>query len=104
MSEMRVVGRQTFAEIPYVDRVPDLRNLSPQPVSWAVNSLIPEQSFTIMAGGPGEYKSWIALDMSVAIASGGTFANLGTTGPKPVLYIDRENASNQVANRFTTWA
>ena len=26
--------------------------------------------------------------------------NLGTTGPRPVLYIDRENAANQVANRL----
>ena len=37
---MRVVTRQTFAEIPYVDRVPDLRNLRPQPIDWTVNSLI----------------------------------------------------------------
>ena len=101
MSKMQVVNWQTFAEIPYVDRVPDLRNLKPQPVNWTVNSLIPAQSFTIMAGGPGAYKSWIALDMAFAIATGGPFANLGTTGPQPVLYIDRENAANQVANRLS---
>ena len=100
MSKIQVVTRQTFAEIPYVDRVPDLRNLRPQPVSWTVNSLVPARSFTIMAGGPGQYKSWIGLDMAIAIATGGTFANLGTTGPRPVLYIDRENSANLVANRL----
>lgn len=100
MSKPQIVTRQTFAEIPYVDRVPDLRGLRPQPVNWAINSLIPDQSLTIMAGGPGEYKSWIALDMVVAVATGGLFANLGTTGPRPVLYVDRENSPNLVASRL----
>ena len=81
MSEMRVVTRQTFAEIPYVDRVPDLRNLKPQPVNWTVNRLIPAQSFTIMAGGPGAYKSWIALDMAFAIATGGSLRISGQQAP-----------------------
>jgi putative DNA primase/helicase len=67
-----------------------------------VNSLIPEQSLVLFSGSYGTYKSWIALDLSYAIITGGLFANLSTSGPRPVLYLDKENGRDMIARRLET--
>ena len=93
------VTKSDFTAVPLLDRIPPLSMLKPQPVNWTVKSLVPSESLVLMAGGPGNYKSWIALDMAVSVASGHPFADLGTGGPMPVLYIDRENGIADIDRR-----
>lgn len=47
-----------------------LRNTVFKPISWVVHGLIPD-GLTILAGKPKLGKSWLLLDVAVAVASGG---------------------------------
>ena len=92
-------ARMLLRELPYFDRVPTLASLKAEPVKFLIEHAFPEGVLALLAGGPGQYKSWITLDMACAIASGGRFAGLKTAGPREVLYVDRENPRNIIANR-----
>lgn len=61
------------------------------PLKWAVNGLIP-QGFGLFTGPPKAGKSWAALDVALAVASGGLALGTIPTGqPRPVLYLALED-------------
>lgn len=93
---------RTISQIPDLSKIPGLRDLKPQAIPWLVNTLIPEQSLVLFSGTFGQYKSWLALDIAYAVVSGGLFANLATEGPRPVLYIDKENGRDRIATRLAS--
>lgn len=81
------------------DSIPSIDDLRPQPVKWLIKPILPDGGFVLAAGTPGSYKSFIALDIARAVATGESFAQLGRAVQREVLYIDLENPGNVIASR-----
>ena len=70
----------------------------PEP-KWAVPNTIPE-GLTILAGNPKMGKSWLALGLSVAVASGGqTLGNMQVESGD-VLYLALEDTPQRIQSRL----
>ncbi len=66
------------------------------PLRWAVPGLIP-QGFGLFTGAPKVGKSWAALDIGIAVASGGNaFGKIPTGRPRPVLYLALEDGDSRL--------
>jgi hypothetical protein len=76
--------------------VPQLLNIEPwdtikdEPVSWIIKDVLPNKGFCALYGPPGSYKSFIALDIAEAIATGRTWMGNEVTSPGAVLIIAGE--------------
>jgi len=58
-----------------------------EPVEWLIEKVIPKKSFVALYGPPGSYKSFIALDIAEAVATGRTWMGNEIKTPGAVLYI-----------------
>ena len=58
-----------------------------EPVEWIIQNVLPAKGFAILVGPPGSYKSFVALDIAEAIATGRTWMGNEVTNPGAVLYI-----------------
>jgi len=61
-----------------------------QPVRWVVRGLLPE-GVTLLAGKPKLGKSWLALGLGVAVASGGVALGTKPVDRGDVLYLALED-------------
>lgn len=69
------------------------------PLSWAVHGLIPE-GFGLLTGPPKVGKSWLVLEIALAVASGGAALGKVPTGrPRPVLYLALEDGERRLQGR-----
>ena len=76
----------------------DLQGMQFPPINWVVPDILPE-GLTILAGKPKVGKSWLALDMALAVAGGG--AVLGREcEPGPVLYLALEDNQRRLQRRL----
>jgi hypothetical protein len=71
-----------------------------EPIRWAVPGLIPE-GVTLFAGAPKVGKSWAALDISIAIASGGHVFGDIQVDPGESLYLALEDNPRRMQRRLT---
>ena len=71
-----------------------------EPIRWAVPGLIPE-GVTLFAGAPKVGKSWAALDISIAIASGGHVFGDIQVDPGEALYLALEDNPRRMQRRLT---
>lgn len=71
----------------------------PEP-KWAIPGIIPEGQ-TILAGNPKLGKSWLALNLSVAIASGGKALGGVPVEAGDVLYLALEDNRRRLKERLT---
>src|SRR5215831_21121197 len=77
----------------------DPRDFPLDATDFAVKNLIPRASLVLLGGKPATFKSYLALYLAKEIASGGEF--LGRACAKmPVLYLDKENRRQTIANRL----
>lgn len=60
---------------------------------WLIDSVIPMDSFGMLFGPSGSYKSFCAVDMAAAIASGQAWAGHTADNPGYVIYIGAEGAA-----------
>ncbi len=68
------------------------------PINWAVPDILPE-GLTILAGKPKLGKSWLALDMALAVAGGRSV--LGREcDPGPALYLALEDNERRLQRRL----
>lgn len=70
------------------------------PVRWAVEGYVPE-GFSVLAGRQKLGKTWLAMDMAIAKAAGGSAmgsVECGAAGD--VLYIDMENGLRRIQRRL----
>lgn len=72
----------------------------PTEIDWLIDGVMPQQTTGIIAGEPGIGKTWILMDLVLAIASGSPWLNSFVTQPCNVLYVDEENAHVLVRKRF----
>ena len=61
-----------------------------EPVEWLIEGVIPVGSFTALYGPPGSFKSFIALDIAEAIATGRSWMGKPVNKTGAVLYLAGE--------------
>ena len=77
-----------------------------RPPAWLINGLLPVQSYAILYGAPGTFKTFLALDIALSVAAGmgmGEAANwpdIEEAGP--VLYCAGEGRSS-ITKRVRAW-
>lgn len=69
------------------------------PMQWVVDGLLPE-GVTILAGRPKVKKSWLALSISVAVATSGKAFGWFDTRGGTVLYLDLESNQRRMRSRL----
>jgi hypothetical protein len=81
MHEESTKAKFLFLNIESWDTIQD------EPVEWLIEKVIPKKSFVALYGPPGSYKSFIALDIAEAVATGRTWMGNEIKTPGAVLYI-----------------
>jgi hypothetical protein len=76
-----------------------MRMQLPEP-RWAVEGIVPE-GLTILAGKPKLGKSWLALNLALAVASGGLALGQIAVEAGDVLYLALEDTRRRLKNRLT---
>jgi hypothetical protein len=71
-----------------------------KPPEWLVEGIATEGSVGFIAGQPKSFKSWIALDLILSVATGADFLDyFRVVKPGPVLYIQEEDSAITVKSR-----
>lgn len=70
--------------------------------SWLVPDLLPEQAYAMLVGAPGTLKTFVALDIALAIATGTTTIWPGITSSGPVLFAVGEGRHG-LKHRVAAW-
>lgn len=79
----------------------ELLNPTKPPREFVLEGLIPAGASVSLTAAAGTGKSLFSLGLAIAIARGRkTFANLGIPTRRRVLYIDMENTTDDLAERF----
>jgi hypothetical protein len=81
MHEESTPAKPAFLNIESWDTIQD------EPVEWLIEKVIPKKAFVALYGPPGSYKSFIALDIAEAVATGRTWMGNEIKTPDAVLYI-----------------
>lgn len=71
-------------------------------VPWLVEDWLPDSTIAMAVAPPGTYKTWLELDLAVAVASGAPFLGkypVRRTGP--VIIIQQEDFHGQMAERMS---
>lgn len=67
---------------------------------YLVQGILTEGACGFIAGEPKSYKSWVALDLALSIATGADFlGQFRVANPGPVLYIQEEDPATTLKNR-----
>ena len=77
----------------------DLQAMEFPPINWVVPGILPE-GLTILAGKPKLGKSWLALDMALSVAGGGSVLGRECE-PGPALYLALEDNQRRLQRRLT---
>lgn len=92
------VPRGDAETLPLID-IDAWTKLKPPPREWIVPPLIPARNVTDLAGDGGVGKSLLALQLMVAMATGGTW--LGRPiAPAPTLYLSCEDEPSEIWRRL----
>lgn len=67
---------------------------------WIVEKLIPSESITVLAGAPGHYKTWIALELALSVASGRLAFGKFKTIQGGVLIVNEEDSGRLIQKRL----
>jgi hypothetical protein len=77
----------------------DLKNIETSAITWFIERLVPEKSIVMLSGKRGGYKSWGAIHIAIAIATGQKVFDKYSTKKCFVLYIDEENGLQELKRR-----
>lgn len=72
------------------------------PIMWVVPDYVPE-GFSVLAGRQKLGKTWLALDLAVAVATGGAALGQISCEAGDVLYLDMENGPRRIQSRMQTF-
>lgn len=71
-----------------------------KPPKWLIDGIATEGSVGFIAGAPKSFKSWMALDMALSVATGSLFLDyFRVMKPGRVLYIQEEDSAITVKSR-----
>ncbi len=95
-----LLSRTAVAEPePRVISAPELMRRQFAPIRWAVPGLITE-GVTLLSGRPNMGKSWICLDLAIAVASGGLVMGGIPVTAGDVLYCALEDGQRRLQERL----
>lgn len=96
----------TVAPAPFpVVRPSDLRTSAASTTPWLIDQLWTAQAVGIIGGTPKSYKTWMALEMAVAVASGSAcLATFAIPSPGPVLLYAAEDSESALRLRLESLA
>lgn len=69
------------------------------PVAWVIDRLIPN-GLTILSAQPGSFKTWLLLDIAIAVSQGGKFLDGYQATSSGVLIVDEENSPSMIQTRL----
>jgi hypothetical protein len=81
---------EAFNPTPQLLNIEAWDTIKDEPVRWIIENVLPEKGFAALYGPPGSYKSFIALDIAEAVATGRQWMGNQVTNPGAVLYIAGE--------------
>ena len=79
----------------------DIMAATYDPIKWVVPGYISE-GFLVLAGRQKLGKTWLAIDMALAVATGGVAVGSIMCEQGDVLYIDMENGPRRIQGRIST--
>ncbi|MDE1971367.1 MAG: AAA family ATPase, partial [Patescibacteria group bacterium] len=74
-----------------------------EPLQWAIDDLLPE-GLTILAGAPKLGKSWLSLDIALAVSRGEKVMGGYATNKGEVLYLALEDSERRLQSRLNVIA
>lgn len=98
-------GGQTALETPLSEvgdvsvSLDDFMSQSRPRPSWLVDRVWGAGTVGFIAGAPKSYKSWMALDMALSVATGSSFLGTFDATQGKVLYVQEEDSDIQVFDR-----
>ncbi len=84
---------------PIIGNVMDLLAENFPPIRWVVEGVLPE-GLSLLAGSPKTGKSWMVLEMAIAVASGGTCLGGRKAMPGDALYLALEDNKRRLQERI----
>lgn len=96
---VRIAEFESESADKWSDSIMQAAALSEAPVNWAFENFIVAGDQVMIAGAPKSGKSWLALQMSLAAASGGKFLQWKADRPMKTLYINLEVGRQMWAKR-----
>lgn len=91
------------AEVHWMERMVDAADYPGKvfdPLVWTVPGLLPEGCF-LFAGAPKTGKSWVALQIALAVATGGLLFGKIQVEQAEVLYLDLESNQRRMKSRLS---
>lgn len=83
----------------------DLRAAAASTTPWLIDQLWTAQAVGIIGGSPKSYKTWMALEMAVAVASGSAcLQTFAVSSPGPVLLYAAEDSESALRLRLESLA
>lgn len=90
-------------EIPYIEFAPAFLAVEDPPVQYLVEEILPAGVIALLHGEPRSRKSWAALELAIALATGtpafGMEERFAVRTPVPVLYSSQEDRAREVRAR-----
>ena len=88
-------------------RIVDREGLSHvRPAEWLVHNLLPQNGYALLVGAPGTFKTFVALDIALSVATGANYPWKGMWGeindPGPALFAVGEGRSG-FKKRVEAW-
>jgi hypothetical protein len=78
-------------------------SIKSSPTKWLVDTILKTNGHHVWSGAPGAAKSWAAMDLGLAVASGQDFIGHSTV-PGAVLFIDDDNIRDTYNERLALLA
>ncbi|MBD3245286.1 MAG: AAA family ATPase [Candidatus Moranbacteria bacterium] len=80
--------------------ISDLLKMEIPSTDWLVERLVPKEGITIIAGPPGNFKTWIMFNMAINISRGEKLFDNFKTQKTNILLIDEENHLRLIKQRI----
>jgi DNA-binding transcriptional ArsR family regulator len=70
-------------------------------IHWLVEGWLPDASIAFCVSPPGSYKTWLVLELAIAVATNTKFLNIAEIhNPGPVLIFQQEDANSMIVDRI----
>jgi hypothetical protein len=90
LTETTETETEAYNPTPQLLNIEAWDTIKDEPVEWIIDNVLPNKGFCALYGPPGSYKSFIALDIAEAVATGRQWMGNQVTNPGAVLYIAGE--------------
>lgn len=91
----------SFGKYQFVTWREAIKNVTPQ--RWLINGFLPETGVSVLYGSSQSYKTFVALDWALTLATGITGLWETAATPKTILYFIGEGQSSFIGKRVRAW-